>query len=571
LSNYIKNLKNKNIYKVMRKFSVLILFLLLISPARSQWVSNYGGNPGGDISLSNADGNAVTADNYGYSYVAGYVNNFGTGKDILVIKYSPAGDTLWTRTYNGSDNQDDEAFGIAVDDAGNIYVTGEARISGKYYETILIKYSSSGSQIWAKTYGATAGNNADKATAIALDNLGNIYVTGYCTSPDLHHDIVTMKYDANGNRKWVKLEDGLDNLDAEGCGIAIDNQSNVLVTGFCTTNLGGKDIVVLKYNTNNALIWMRTFNGNYNNEDKAWGIVVDQTDNVYITGYTTSAYNNTDCITLKFDAEGNNQWTSFYNGNGNSNDKAWGIVVDTDGSVYITGETTDEYNNINYITLKYNNIGTAVWTSYYNGTGNGTDAADAIGLFTDANNIKNVVVTGKSWGTQLNYDYATVKYNAVTGSQTQVSRYSLNGLTNDIAEDLYVSDNLNTVYVTGCSELIAGSKITQSSVSTMMLDWSKSTELTTESNTPKKFELHQNYPNPFNPSTTIKFDISVASKVKLTVYDMLGRIADVLVNQDLSPGSYNFTFTSNDLSSGIYFYEMSAGDFKEIRKMTLVK
>src|SRR4030095_8852412 len=494
----------------MRKFIISILFIMFAVSVKAQWVSNYGGNAGVDISLTNADGNCVTVDNYGYSYVAGYVNNIGTGKDILLIKYSPAGDTLWTRTYNGSENQDDEAFGIAVDNSGNIYVTGEARMSGKYYETILIKYSSSGSQLWAKTYGGTGSYYSDKAAAIALDVLGNIYITGYCTSADQRHDIVTMKYDANGNRKWVKLEDGLDNLDAEGVNIAVDNNSNVIVTGFCTSYLGGKDIIVLKYDQNNALLWMRTFNGNTSGEDKAWGIMVDVDNNIYITGYTTASVNNTDCITLKYDQAGNYFWSRTYNGAGNSNDKAWGVVVDTDGSIFITGETTDANGNINYLTTKYDNFGNTIWVSTYNGTGNGSDAASSIGILTDANNIKNVVVTGKSWGQQLNYDYATVKYNAGTGAQIQVTRYSLNGLTNDIAEDLCVSDALNKVYVTGCSELIVEASQSQSYVSTMMIDGANSTELNTVTNTPQKFTLHQNYPNPFNPSTTIQFDISTA-------------------------------------------------------------
>src|SRR4030095_3755292 len=553
----------------MKKIITLILLMLCTIQVKSQWVSNYSGNSGGDLNLNNADGNVVTVDNNGNSYVAGYVFNVGTDKDILLIKYSPAGDTLWTRTYNGTENLDDEAYGIAVDNSGNIYICGDARMTGKYYETILLKYNSSGTLQWAKTWGASAGYNSDKAVAIALDGSCNIYLTGYVTELDLRHDIVTIKYDPNGNRKWTKQEDGLDNLDAEGTSIAVDHQGNIVVTGFCTSIAGGKDIVVLKYKNDGVggSLWMRSYNGSSNGEDKAWGIVVDAGDNIYVTGYKTMSGSNTDGVTLKYDPSGNNIWTRSYNGTGNSSDKAWGIVVDTDGSVYITGETTDATSNVNYFTAKYDNYGNQSWVSCYNGTGNGTDAACSIGIFTDANNVKDVVVTGKSWGMQLNYDYATVKYTAQTGTQTQAIRYSLNGISNDYAEDICVSDALNKVYVTGCSELIIESNNGGSYVSTMMLDWGNSSELTTENVTPKTYTLHQNYPNPFNPSTAIKFDINTASRVKLTVYDMLGKVMDVLVDQDLAAGSYNITYTNKSLASGIYFYELSADNFRDVKKM----
>ena len=109
-----------------------------------------------------------------------------------------------------------------------------------------------------------------------------------------------------------------------------------------------------------------------------------------------------------------------------------------------------------------------------------------------------------------------------------------------------------------------------SAISTvMMLDDNEGENVSPE--TPVKFSLHQNYPNPFNPSTKIEFDVPNASNVKLVIYDMLGKVAAVLVDQQLGAGTYNVTYTNQSLSSGIYFYELTAGDYREIRKMTLVK
>lgn len=96
------------------------------------------------------------------------------------------------------------------------------------------------------------------------------------------------------------------------------------------------------------------------------------------------------------------------------------------------------------------------------------------------------------------------------------------------------------------------------------------------SNIPDNFSLHQNFPNPFNPVTKIRFDISSGDKtnerdVKLVVYDALGKEVVTLVNEKLSGGSYEVNWNAGKNSSGIYFYTLSAGDFNETKKMTVIK
>lgn len=85
------------------------------------------------------------------------------------------------------------------------------------------------------------------------------------------------------------------------------------------------------------------------------------------------------------------------------------------------------------------------------------------------------------------------------------------------------------------------------------------------------YYLNQNYPNPFNPGTKINFSIPKNSFVTLKVYDMLGKEVAALVNENLNPGSYNFDFNAAGFASGIYFYKITAGDFSEVKKMTLLK
>ena len=92
-----------------------------------------------------------------------------------------------------------------------------------------------------------------------------------------------------------------------------------------------------------------------------------------------------------------------------------------------------------------------------------------------------------------------------------------------------------------------------------------------ESAVPTKMNLAQNYPNPFNPSTVINFSLTKKSDVKLKIYDTLGKEIKVLVNESLNAGNHEVKFNAENLSSGIYFYQINAGDFVETKKMILMK
>ena len=92
-----------------------------------------------------------------------------------------------------------------------------------------------------------------------------------------------------------------------------------------------------------------------------------------------------------------------------------------------------------------------------------------------------------------------------------------------------------------------------------------------QAGTVKSFILKQNYPNPFNPSTIIGFELLETGKVELAVFNVLGQKVDVLLNEVMTSGAYQFEFNAKDLSSGIYYYELKAGGQTFIKKMTYVK
>lgn len=88
---------------------------------------------------------------------------------------------------------------------------------------------------------------------------------------------------------------------------------------------------------------------------------------------------------------------------------------------------------------------------------------------------------------------------------------------------------------------------------------------------PEKYDLSQNYPNPFNPVTKIRYELPSDNFVSIIVYDLLGREIKTVVNEFKTAGSYFFNFNGSGLPSGIYYYKMKAGEYQQIRKMTLIK
>jgi len=85
------------------------------------------------------------------------------------------------------------------------------------------------------------------------------------------------------------------------------------------------------------------------------------------------------------------------------------------------------------------------------------------------------------------------------------------------------------------------------------------------------FSLNQNYPNPFNGSSKFKFEIAKSGHVRITVYDSQGKEVKTIVNEFLNPGTYEYSFNGNTLSSGVYFYKLNADGYSQTRRMVMTK
>jgi hypothetical protein len=242
-------------------------------------------------------------------------------------------------------------------------------------------------QAWVASY---VGVFDDEATGIAVDGSLNVYVTGYSGAPDAYH-YGTIKYNAFGQEEWIASYN-FPNSISFAKAIAIDRAGNVYVTGTSGTFMSGDfDYATMKYNNSGQQQWVARYNGAANSDDRATGIAVDLSGNVYVTG--GSGFPSRDYATIKYDSLGQQQWVARYNGPGNADDAAVAIAVDNLGSVYVTGNSVGSGTGADYATIKYDNSGRQQWIARYNGPANDFDSP--AGMTIDGSG--NVYVTGTSW------------------------------------------------------------------------------------------------------------------------------------------------------------------------------
>jgi hypothetical protein len=434
-------------FKAIR-FTLILLFALfsfsqLKAQVTQEWVQRYNG-----IGNNYDQASSMVVDGSGNVYVTGSSWGGATqeSSDYATIKYNSTGEQQWVVYYNGPANNADLAYAIAVDGLGNVYVTGGSR-SGAGLETgdyATIKYNSSGGEDWVARYNGP-GNNSDYGNSIALDDSGNVYVSGTSYGSGTSSDYATIKYNSAGVQQWVARYNGPGNGNDVSYSIALDGWGNVYVTGSSDGTIASlRDYATIKYNSAGVQQWVKRYNGPGSQDDFAYSIGLDSSANVYVTGYSTGSGTGLDYATIKYSAGGIQRWVARYNGPGNSNDWARSLAVDSLGNVYVTGWSYGIGTNTDYATIKYSTTGVQQWVARYNGPGNSGDAAYSIAL-----DCSGVYVTGGSIVSGTNNDYATVKYSA-TGGQQWVARYNGPGNNSDNAYSIGLDDSGN-VYVTGGS------------------------------------------------------------------------------------------------------------------------
>jgi len=402
-------------------------------------------------------------------------------------------------------------------------------------------------------------------TSFTLHSQGQwtIYKT---TNSGLPSNVVgEVAFDTN-NIKWIATDQGLAKFDGASWTVYDTNNSPLpvpYVSGICIDN--------------NNVIWIATYGGGVAKFDGVNWVIYDTLNSPLPANRTQFILleNNVKWIgtirgLAKFD---NNSWTVYNTTNSGipSNFLQCGVIENNIKWIGTQSNGLAKYNDINWTVFTFQNSGlpsndvTRITVDYlgnkwiatrfggvakfnsvinqwvvYNTTNSGLPSNNNNAILTQ-NHIKWI---GSGWLAKFNDTSWTVFTPSNSPLPGTVIALSL-----DRTGRLWIGTDLGlAVYNTG----IIGIN-------------------NQNTNVPKSFELKQNYPNPFNPVTNIQFELSERSFVKLTVSNSLGQVVETLVNNELSPGIYNYDWNAANYSSGVYFYKLETGKFVDSKKMVLIK
>jgi hypothetical protein len=271
----------------------------------------------------------VAVDSGGNIYVAGRTGDtlpgspttYQGGNDLFLVKYNSTGDNVWTRQM-GSPNSD-TVSGIAADSEGNIYVAGYTlgTLPGSPTKNqggsdiFLVKYNSTGDSVWTRQMGSPFN---DTVSGVAVDTTG-IYVAGYTSStlpgsPTTNQgsdDLFLVKYNSAGDNAWTR-QFGTSDID-DAMAVAVDSGGNIYMAGFTlgtlpgspTTNQGGSDLFLVKYNSAGDNVWTRQKGSpDADDADNAMAVAVDTAGSVYVTGVRVKVFIEGDGFVLKYLPDG---------------------------------------------------------------------------------------------------------------------------------------------------------------------------------------------------------------------------------------------------------------------------
>ncbi|MGZ4973389.1 MAG: hypothetical protein ACXWDN_11570, partial [Limisphaerales bacterium] len=242
------------------------------------WVKTYDGPGNG-----NDNAFAIAVDASGNLVVAGQsAGTSGTPYvyDFVTMKYSSAGVPLWTNRYHGTNGGSDYAHALAIDRGNNIIVVGESAGLTNRLDFAAVKYSSAGVPLWTNRYRAPADSAIARAVAVDTNHNDSVVVAGYTYASGL----VTIEYSAAGAPLWTNRYLGPVTQHYYMSSVAVDQAGNVFVTGISAGTTTGDDVVTLAYSMAGVPLWTNRYNGPDNGNDSSGTVRLDAAGNVFVSG-----------------------------------------------------------------------------------------------------------------------------------------------------------------------------------------------------------------------------------------------------------------------------------------------
>ncbi|MFH1619317.1 MAG: hypothetical protein ABIG11_05365, partial [bacterium] len=271
------------------------------------------------------------------------------GDDIWIAKYNSSLVLLSSRTVNGSGNNNDRGQKIAVDLSGNIWVTGSIyETAGEGLANVWIaKYNPSLVLLSSTTIRGSA-NNIDCGYDLAVDSSNNIWIAGYVFEAAVGLNILVAEYNSSMVLLSSRAIDGSGNGSDTGYGISIDSSNNILVTGMVTETVGGSNLWIAKYNSSMVLLSSITVAGSQAGvADYGRGITTDSNGNIWVTGIIYETVGGANIWIAGYNSSMVLLSSITINGSVNAQDEGHDIAVDSGGNIWTTGYVTETVGGSN--------------------------------------------------------------------------------------------------------------------------------------------------------------------------------------------------------------------------------
>jgi len=304
-----------------------------------------GGNQLWTQSINNGSGEARLAIGPADEvFVSGSVQAAcGNAKDIVVTKYDSSGLLLWDECYNGTANREDFSRDIASDSFGNVYVVGQsdgllAPFPGNSYDFVTMKFSSTGTQDWAQRF--DHAQLEDHPWSIAINSAGQVFVTGWTADPVSGAEFATVAYDSNGSQIWTDTygTTGSNGFD-EARDVIVGPSNEVYVTGRLNdVHPGGNDQILIRYNASSGQrAWISRLPGTGPDSGHGESLALGPTGDIYVGGRSYDSGNNQSYLSvMRIDEAGVIAWRDTIPSPSTSD--VWeSVAVDSLGAANVVG------------------------------------------------------------------------------------------------------------------------------------------------------------------------------------------------------------------------------------------
>ncbi len=394
-----------NIFLIAHTWSSESYTLVKYSPAGDElWTTEIDASIDEDFNVD-----ALAIDSQNNLIIAGDVSEYQVSTNQLVtLKYSTGGTLLWESRYT---NEEAPHYiftsDMALDSLGNVYVSGRIRGADSDWDILTIKYTPDGAEVWSQTFNGTA-NNKDYPTSMILDHAGNLIVTGQSEFTD-GRAMITISYDTQGNQQWIS-QFGTGEYGAIGRSLAADSSGNVYIGGILTSDSYDHSAIIVKYDSQGNEIWVAS----EENQD-CRSITLDNSGNVIATFQDDPFLSESNTRTVKYSPEGDAMWVNDFTGD--QDNASVKLKVSDQGEIYVSG-TTISGNATDFTTIKYDTEGSEAWISSFSGPIISRDNFTAMTL--DAAGY--IYLAGQSPGATGQNDYITYKLDP-NGDTCWVARY----------------------------------------------------------------------------------------------------------------------------------------------------